>query len=225
MSEKFKIKPVAIEDCKTKNQTSSSFAFSNSKRRNLLLSSHSKVAKPAKSTITRSKFVSKNGSIEDYKLEDLLGKGSYGEVYKATHIENGKEVAIKMYDKYKMSEANKKKSMLNEIRLLKKLDHPNLIKLHAVHETPSKIYLVMDLVKGVALSEYSRSLCKHKLDEFECKKIFKQIIKAVDHLHSKNICHRDIKLENILITKDDVVKILDFGFAVKYNPNKKMKTF
>ena len=59
----------------------------------------------------------------------------------------------------------------------------------------------------------------------ECKKIFKQIIKAVDHLHSKNIVHRDIKLENILITDDNVVKILDFGFAAKYNPHRKMKTF
>lgn len=209
---------------KPKNQTSASFAFSNNKRRNLLLTSHSK-PKKVTSTSTRSKYVSKTGSIEDYKLGELLGKGSYGEVYQATHLKKDKELAIKVYDKYTMSESNKKKSMYNEIRILKKLDHPNLIKLHAVHETPSKIYLVMDLVKGVPLSEYSRSQKKHKLDESECKKIFKQIVKAVDHLHSKSICHRDIKLENIVITDDKLVKILDFGFAVKYNPHKKMKTF
>lgn len=150
------------EEIKSNNQTSASFAFSNSKRRNLLLTFHSKEAKPVKSTITKTKFVSKTGSIEDYEVGEMLGKGSYGEVYQATHIKTGKELAIKTYDKYKMSEGNKKKSMYNEIRLLKKLNHPNLIKLHDVHETPSKIYLVMDLVKGIPLSEYPRSLCKHK---------------------------------------------------------------
>lgn len=113
-------------------------------------------------THNRSKFVSKTGSIEDYDFGDLLGKGSYGEVYQAKHRDTGIEYAVKIYDKYRMSEEKKKKSMYNEIRLLKKLDHPNLIKLHAVHETVSKIYLVMDLVKGSPLSEYSRSICKHR---------------------------------------------------------------
>mmetsp|Transcript_12437 Transcript_12437/g.14252 ORF Transcript_12437/g.14252 Transcript_12437/m.14252 type:complete len:151 (+) Transcript_12437:484-936(+) len=124
-----------------------------------------------------------------------------------------------------MGEAHKLKSVSNEIRILKRLDHPNLIKLHSVHETPSKIYLVMDLVKGVTLTDYLKDKRKLRLEEQEAKKIFKQIIEGVDYLHSKNICHRDIKLENILITESGVIKILDFGFAVKFNPNKKLSTY
>ena len=105
-------------------------------------------------SIAQSKFQSKEGSIEDYEMEDLLGKGAYGEVYSATAKNTGKKFAIKVYDKYKMGEAHKIKSVGNEIRILKRLNHPNLIKLYYVHETPSKIYLVMELVKGVTLTEY-----------------------------------------------------------------------
>lgn len=87
-------------------------------------------------------------------MEDLLGKGAYGEVYSATEKVTGKKFAIKVYDKYRMGEAHKIKSVSNEIRILKRLDHPNLIKLYSVHETPSKIYLVMELVKGLTLTDY-----------------------------------------------------------------------
>lgn len=65
--------------------------------------------------------------------------------------------AIKVYDKYQMGEAHKLKSVSNEIKILKRLDHPNLIKLYAMHETPSKIYLVMDFVKGITLTEYLKN--------------------------------------------------------------------
>ena len=56
-------------------------------------------------------------------------------------------------------------------------------------------------------------------------KIFRQIVEGVDYLHSKNICHRDIKLDNIILTEENKIKILDYGFAVRYNPNKKLSTY
>ena len=108
-------------------------------------------------TITQSKFQSKVGSIDDYEIEEMIGKGAYGEVYTATAINTGKKYAIKVYDKYQMGEQHKIKSVSNEIRILKRLDHPNLIKLYSVHETPSKIFLVMELVKGITLTEYLKN--------------------------------------------------------------------
>jgi len=100
------------------------------------------------------KFQSKQGSIEDYELGDLIGKGAYGEVFQAVHKETGKNYAIKVYDRYQMTQANKLKSINNEIKIIRRLDHPNLVKLFSVHETVTNIYLVMELVTGVPLSDY-----------------------------------------------------------------------
>lgn len=80
--------------------------------------------------------------------------------------------AIKVYDKFQMSEAHKLKSVSNEIKILKRLDHPNLIKLYSVHETPSKIYLVMDLVKGVTLTEYLKNNRKLRYKSFSTCQFF-----------------------------------------------------
>lgn len=87
-------------------------------------------------------------------MGELIGKGGYGEVYLAEEVLTAKEVAIKVYDKYQMSQANRLKSVNNEIRILKRLDHPNIIKLHSVHETVTHIYLVMEYVKGISLMDF-----------------------------------------------------------------------
>lgn len=100
------------------------------------------------------KFQSKEGSIQDYEIGELLGKGAYGEVYLAAHKKNGNEYAIKKYDRYQMSQAHKLKSISSEIKIIKRLDHPNFVKLFSVHETAANIYLVLELVRGVSLSEY-----------------------------------------------------------------------
>lgn len=93
---------------KSSHQVSASFAFNTKKRRNLLLTSHKNGKRGMSYAINnRSKHISKKGSIEDYELKEMLGKGSYGEVYKATHKDTGKELAIKIYDKLMMSQLNK----------------------------------------------------------------------------------------------------------------------
>ena len=181
-----------------------------------------KLSKPPQNLLKQLKCQSKEGTIEDYEFGELLGKGSYGEVYQAVHKATNKNYAIKVYDRYQMSQAHRLKNINNEIRIVKKLDHPNLVKLFTVYKTVAKIYLIMELVRGVALSNYLKE--NVKIDETECKKIFKQIVEGIDYLHSKLVCHRDIKLENIIITENGLIKIVDFGFAVKYSPNKKLTT-
>lgn len=125
------------------------------------MSTERRVSKPQTQTAYKFNFQSKIGTIEDYELGDMLGKGAYGEVFQAKDKNSGELVAIKIYDKYQMNQAHRLKSISSEIKILKKLDHPNLIKLHSVHETVTKIYLVMDLVKGVCLEEYLKD--KRKL--------------------------------------------------------------
>ncbi len=82
----------------------------------------------------------------------------------------------------------------------------------------------MELVEGVSLLNFLKSKPNRKLEENDCRNIFNQIITGLDYLHSKNIYHRDIKLENIIIDKNNIIKIIDFGFC-SCNPRSKLLSF
>ena len=108
----------------------------------------------------------------------------------------------------------RKQSLIKEIKILKKIDHKNIIKLYEAIDTSKYVYLSTEYIAGPSLLKYLKSKPDRKMDEIEIKHIWKQVIQAVAYLHSKNITHRDIKLENILLTKDfQTVKIIDFGFS------------
>jgi len=85
--------------------------------------------------------------------------------------------------------------------------------------------MVLELVKGDSLQKYLNSCEKHCLNELEAMQIFKQILSAIAYCHSKGISHRDLKLENILITDKKTIKIIDFGFSVWSKKEKKLKVF
>ena len=91
------------------------------------------------------------------------------------------------------------------------------MKLYEVIHTPILLYLIMEYIDGISLLEIIKKENNHYLEEKRALKIFIQIVKAIDYCQSKNICHRDIKLENILILNDGTIKLIDFGFAVKSN--------
>jgi serine/threonine protein kinase len=112
--------------------------------------------------LSKFKFQSKEGSIDDFEIGDMLGKGAYGEVYHSVEKNTGKQYAIKIYDRYQMCQAHKIKSVNNEIKIIKKLDHPNLVKLFSVHESVTKIFLVMELVKGVSLADFLKEKRKNR---------------------------------------------------------------
>ena len=91
------------------------------------------------------------------------------------------------------------KALRTEIEIMKKLDHPNIIKLYDVLEDESSIMLALEYLSGGSLRQYLRKKSNRKISEVEAKMYFGQIIDAVRYLHSKNIYHRDLKPENILL--------------------------
>ncbi len=149
-----------------------------------------------------------------YQKVKLIGEGAFGEVWQVRHKALGKDFAMKIIEK---SYNCKPKEILNEINILKQLDNINIMKLHEVIKTDKFNYLIMEYIDGISLLEIIKNEKKHYLEEKRALKIFIQIVKAIEYCQSKNICHRDIKLENILTLKNDIIKLIDFGFAVKTN--------
>ena len=166
-----------------------------------------------------------NNKIYDYKIMKELGKGSYATVKLAIHKNTRNKYALKIYSKKSLLEPQKKNTVNNEIKILKQLSNVNIVKLYEVIDTPYYLYLVMEYIEGISLLDTIRKDYNHYFEEKRALKIFIQILKAMIYCQNKNICHRDIKLENILIKKNDIIKIIDFGFAVKTDKETYQKLF
>lgn len=152
-------------------------------------------------------------SISNYSIGRSIGQGAYGLVKEATHKATCKKVAIKVYDKYRLLDSQRKNSVNREIQILQSLSHPNIVKLYETIDTTKQLYLVFELIKGRSLYSYLKSKNPRRLDESEARRIFKQVLAGVRYCHSKNVSHRDIKLENLLLDEQNNIKIIDFGFS------------
>uniref|UniRef100_A0A914WH00 cyclin-dependent kinase n=1 Tax=Plectus sambesii TaxID=2011161 RepID=A0A914WH00_9BILA len=153
--------------------------------------------------------------MEKYEKLGKIGEGSYGVVFKCRNKETGQIVAIKKFVETE-DDPVIKKIALREIRMLKQLKHPNLVNLIEVFKRNRKLHLVFEYCERTVLND----LEKHTkgVPEKLTKKIVNQLLQAVDFCHSHNCIHRDVKPENILLTRNDVVKLCDFGFARILNP-------
>ncbi|XP_069194832.1 cyclin-dependent kinase-like 4 isoform X2 [Procambarus clarkii] len=153
--------------------------------------------------------------MEKYEKLSKIGEGSYGAVYKCRNRETGSLVAIK---KFFESEDDPliKKIALREIRMLKQLHHPNLINLIEVFRRKRKLHLVFEFCERTVLNELESN--PKGLPDEKVKSIIYQLVQAIGYCHKHNCIHRDVKPENILITKSGVVKLCDFGFARMLNP-------
>ncbi|XP_009793170.1 CBL-interacting serine/threonine-protein kinase 11-like [Nicotiana tabacum] len=145
-----------------------------------------------------------------YELGKLLGCGASAKVYHAREINNGQSVAIKVINK------NNKDNIPNEniereISILRQLRHPYIVKLYEVLATKSKIYFVMEYVKGGEL--FAKITDHGRFSEDLSRKYFQQLISALNYCHSRGIYHRDLKPENILIDENGDLKISDFGLS------------
>ena len=168
--------------------------------------------------------------IEDITLlKELLGKGSYGEVY-LSQKQNAKKLFATKKVKRKKTDDEMTKYFKNEINILRILNHPNIVKLEEIKMDENNYYIVMEYINGGALSDY---LNKYK-EKYHAKAfpeeivqyLMKQIIDALIYIHDLNIIHRDLKLENIMVNFDSEkdkeelnmmkakIKIIDFGFAI-----------
>lgn len=153
--------------------------------------------------------------IKEYKIETIIGSGAYGTVFEATHS-NGEKVAIKILNKLILGQNPDDFALINsEIELLKKLYHKNIIRLLEFIEDTYFIYIVTELCDEGELFDYI--VRKQKLSEAEALSIFQELIDALIYIHGMEICHRDIKPDNILLTNGRKIKLIDFGFAIKYN--------
>ena len=161
-------------------------------------------------------------SLSFYKYGRLIGQGAFGKVNLGLNILTGRIVAIKSFNKKTLSKNNNEKKILYETNLMKQLNHPNITKILELFETEDYIFIIMEYINGGNLFSFIKK--RRKLSEKTAKFLFKQIIEGIKHIHSKNIVHRDIKLENILIDLKNNIKICDFGIG-KILKKKKEKLF
>ncbi|XP_014674209.1 PREDICTED: MAP/microtubule affinity-regulating kinase 3-like [Priapulus caudatus] len=160
--------------------------------------------------------------IGKYRLMKTIGKGNFAKVKLAKHLPTGKEVAIKIIDKTQLNPSSLQK-LFREVRIMKFLDHPNIVKLFQVIETDKTLYLVMEYASGGEVFDY---LVAHgRMKEKEARAKFRQIVSAVQYCHQKKIIHRDLKAENLLLDKDMNIKIADFGFSNEFTIGNKLDTF
>ena len=146
-----------------------------------------------------------------YKFIKLIGKGAFGKVLLGIHKLTDKYVAIKSIHKDYMKDEFSKRKVFQEVYILKKIRHANVIRLLEVFEDSKQLFIVMEYARHGDLLNYVKK--KHHLAESEARKIFKQIVFGLGHIHSRGVLHRDIKLDNILLDTDFHVKICDFGVS------------
>lgn len=154
----------------------------------------------------------KNGNIlmQKYEVGKLLGQGTFAKVYHARNIETSQSVAIKVIDKDKIFKVGLMEQIKREISVMKLVRHPNIVQLYEVMATKSKIYFVLEYVKG---GELFNKIAKGKLREDASRKYFQQLVSAVDFCHSRGVYHRDLKPENLLVDENGNLKISDFGLS------------
>ncbi|GJN38582.1 hypothetical protein PR202_gb27637 [Eleusine coracana subsp. coracana] len=147
-----------------------------------------------------------------YYLIKLLGKGSFAKVYKARRAETGEEVAIKIMDKdYLAKSGIEQQQIMSEIDIMRRVRHPNVVRLHEVMANKKRIFVVMELVRGGSLLGY---LSRNRgVGEPAARRVFQQLVSAVEYCHSRGVFHRDIKPENILVDGKGDIKVADFGLS------------
>ena len=166
--------------------------------------------------------------LDDYKFLKFLGKGSFGEVFLTQKHNSSKLFATKKISKEKVKKENLFKYLKNEIDILKKLNHPNIVKLEDAKESTNHYFITMEYINGGDLSDLLKKYKTRYGNAFPediVKYLMRQIVEAVAYFHDKNIIHRDLKLDNIMVNfnnerdKENLdmmkaeIKIIDFGFA------------
>ena len=141
-----------------------------------------------------------------YQFIGNISSGSFGSVVKAIDINTQEEVAIKIINK--LSHTINMFRIKEEINILKRLHHPNILKFYDYIETNGKVYIIMELLKGGTLREWINKHKNENISEELLSLIIKNILLAVSYLHNKNMCHRDIKPENIMFKDNSDINSL-----------------
>uniref|UniRef100_A0A0K0F7D1 SNF-related serine/threonine-protein kinase n=1 Tax=Strongyloides venezuelensis TaxID=75913 RepID=A0A0K0F7D1_STRVS len=158
-----------------------------------------------------------------YDLEHTIGKGHFAVVRLAKHVFTGERVAIKVIDKTKLDHISTN-HIMQEVRCMKLVQHPNIVRLYEVIDTQTKLFLILEL-GDYDMFDYIMRNCEKGCDERQAQHYFSQIIKAIDYCHALRVVHRDLKPENVVFfEKLGMAKLTDFGFSNLYTPGETLKT-
>ncbi|KAK4421151.1 CBL-interacting protein kinase [Sesamum alatum] len=154
----------------------------------------------------------KKGNIlmQKYEIGKLLGQGTFAKVHHARNLKTGESVAIKIIDKEKVMKVGLIDQIKREISVMRLVRHPNVVQLHEVMASKSKIYFAMEYIRG---GELFNKVAKGRLKEDAGRKYFQQLVAAVDFCHSRGVYHRDLKPENLLLDEFGNLKVSDFGLS------------
>lgn len=184
-----------------------------------------------KINVSEEKTINRNGTkttkkqpimIENYKLLRPLEQGKFGVVFLGKHLLTGEKVAIKVIDKLQH-----KQRTLDEIKreaeIIKRLDHPNIIKVNQIIDTEKVFYIIMEYASN---GDLFHRLDLGRMDENEAREKFSQILLAVRYCHDvQNVIHRDLKPDNVLFDSQYNIKIADFGLSEEFTPGELLNTF
>ena len=163
----------------------------------------------------------KTNILKDYTFIKDIGEGNFGKVKLSVLNATQVQYAIKILDKEKLK-TQTKSSSFNEIEIISKLKHQNIINVENILEDDNNYYIIMEYCEKGELFEYIVN--KEKLDEEESSIFFYQLINGVEYIHNQGFVHRDLKPENLLLTKDYKLKIIDFGLCHDFDGTKLLKT-
>ncbi|CAG9857245.1 unnamed protein product [Phyllotreta striolata] len=154
----------------------------------------------------------KLSKISVYQMGKVIGKGTYSKVCLAVHTVTQKKFACKIISKKASADDYYiQKFLPRELKIISRVQHPNIVTFYNVINTPNNVYVLMDYCKHGDLLEFIRE--RGPFDENKTRLLFGQVAEAVHYLHCSNIAHRDIKCENIFLVSSKRVKLGDFGFA------------
>ena len=160
--------------------------------------------------------------LNNYEILSILGEGTFGIVKLVQDKKTKEKVAIKILEKKKIKTEEDKRRVQTEIEILQKMSHINVIKAKKILKDSENIYIMMEYCEKGELFHYiEKEICLSN-DEAAC--YFYQLINGLEYIHQKGIVHRDLKLENILLSKTNLLKIIDFGLSSYYDSNKLLST-
>lgn len=161
------------------------------------------------------KFETMDGRVRNilfgkYEMGRMLGQGTFAKVYYGKNLMTQESVAIKVINKDQVKKQGLMEQIKREISVMRLVKHPNIVELKEVMATKTKIFFVIEYVKG---GELFAKVVKGKLKEESARKYFQQLISAVDFCHSRGVYHRDLKPENLLLDENGDLKVSDFGLS------------
>ena len=159
--------------------------------------------------------------LKDYTFIKNIGEGNFGKVKLAVLNSTNENYAIKILNKEKLK-SQTKSSSYNEIEIISKLNHQNIVHVEKILDDEKNYYIIMEYCDKGELFDYIVN--KERLDQVEASYFFYQLINGVDYLHENCFVHRDLKPENLLLTKNNILKIIDFGLCHDFDGTKLLKT-